>query len=200
MVSIEISGGDADALGVGGDDVAAAVGGGDEEEGGARRVGDQLLLAVQHDPVAVGLRLHRVGARRPGRAGVDHRLGAARGPLGERAQPALLLLVGAALRRAPGRPRCWRRAARGRARSPSPRRARRGRRSRGPGRPTPRAAPARPSRAPPSPSSPARRCRRREPAISRIRSDLKREARKSRAVERIASCSSVRSKYKVVSP
>src|ERR1700753_3877886 len=34
-----------------------------------------------------------------------------------------------------------------------------------------------------------------DPAISRIRSDLKREARKSRAVERIASCSSVRSKY-----
>src|ERR1700759_4766358 len=38
-----------------------------------------------------------------------------------------------------------------------------------------------------------------EPAISRIRSDLKREARKSWAVERIASCSSVRSKYMVLS-
>ena len=89
---------DADALGVGGDDVAATVGGGDEEEGGAGRVGDQLLLAVEHDPVAVGLVFHRVGTRGPGRAGVDHRLGAARGPLGERAQPALLLLVGGALR------------------------------------------------------------------------------------------------------
>src|SRR5215218_4292854 len=37
-------------------------------------------------------------------------------------------------------------------------------------------------------------------AISRSRSDLKREARKSWAVDRIACCSSVRSKYKARSP
>ena len=37
-------------------------------------------------------------------------------------------------------------------------------------------------------------------AISRIRSDLKREARKSWAVDLIACCSSVRSKYMVGRP
>ena len=106
------------------------------------------------------------------RAGVEERRGAAQLALGERAQVALLLLVGAADRRARGRRSCWRRAATGRARSPSPRRGRRGRRSRAPGRPTPRAAPARSSRAPPSPSSRTRRSRCSDSASSRIRSRL----------------------------
>ena len=48
--------GDGDAVGAALDQVAAAVGGGDEEEVGGGGVGDQDLLAVEDDAVAVGAR------------------------------------------------------------------------------------------------------------------------------------------------
>ena len=89
---------DRDPVGAALDQVAAAVGGGDEEEVGGGGVQDEHLLAVEDDAVAVGARLHREAADGRRRAGVPERRRAAQLARGQRPQEALALVVGAAER------------------------------------------------------------------------------------------------------